>query len=231
MEEYTEKNYNEIENKIKQAANELPLPDENQLFEQVNQAKVERKKRERLLKITIPSGIAAVLCIVIALSLLLPKKETSRYFYKADLVLLNQKNEEIFYSNLYSADKKYADFSNYHLNAFNLIVTRDNNIIKGTHLGGQNKEEPDADDLGCIFKVVSYDTDVIDAKEADYDNLPETYYANGTKVEYKVSSQVDDGTTTYNYYAYTVYKNMQYLIKYISMYEDGTTFFDNIFVK
>lgn len=231
MEEYTEKNYNEIENKIKQAANELPLPDENQLFEQVNQAKAERKKRERLLKITIPSGIAAVLCIILALSLLLPKKETSRYFYKADLVLLNQKNEEIFYSNLYSADKQYADFSGYYLDAFNLIVTRDNKIIKGSYIGGQDKADPDADDIGCIFKVASYDTDVIDAKGMTYSNLPEVHYANGTKVEYKVSSQVDDGTTTYNYYAYTVYKNMQYLIEYISIYEDGTTFFDNIFVK
>ena len=34
----------------------------------------------------------------------------------------------------------------------------------------------------------------------------------------------------YNF-AYTVYKNMQYLIEYISLYKDGTTFFDNIFVK
>lgn len=232
MEENIEKKYNEIENKIKQAANDLPLPDENKLFDKVNQAKIERKKRERLLKIAIPSGIAAVLVLVLALTLLLPpKKNEIRYFHKNDLTTLNQKNEEIFYSNLYSADKKYADFSNYHLNAFNLIVTRDNNIIKGTHLGGQNKEEPDADDLGCIFKVVSYDTDVIDAKEADYDNLPETYYANGTKVEYKILPQVDDDFTTYNYCAYAVYKDMQYLIEYMSIREDGTTFFDNIFVK
>ena len=231
MDEYNEKDYNEIENKIEQAANELPLPDENQLFEQVTQAKSERKKRERLLKITIPSGIAAVLCIVIALSLLLPKKETSRYFYTTDLVLLSQKNEEIFYSNLNKEGKQYADFSDYYLNAFNLIVTKDDCIVKGTYIGGQDKENPDADDLECMFIISTYDTDVIDARGINYSNLPEIHYANGTKVEYKVSSQVDDGTTTYNYFAYTVYKNMQYLIKYISMYEDGTTFFDNIFVK
>lgn len=231
MDEYNEKDYNEIENKIEQAANELPLPDENQLFEQVNQAKSERKKRERLLKITIPSGIAAVLCIVIALSLLLPKKETSRYFYTTDLVLLSQKNEEIFYSNLNKEGKQYADFSDYYLNPFNLIVTKDDCIVKGTYIGGQDKENPDADDLECMFIISTYDTDVIDARSTNYSNLPKIHYANGTKVEYKVSSQVDDGTTTYNYFAYTVYKNMQYLIKYISMYEDGTTFFDNIFVK
>lgn len=231
MDEYNEKDYNEIENKIKQAANELPLPDENQLFEQVSQAKAERKKRERLLKITIPSGIAAVLCIVIALSLLLPKKETSRYFYTTDLVLLSQKNEEIFYSSLNKAGKQYAVFSDYHLSEFNFIVTNDDCIVKGTYIGGQDKADPDADNLECMFIISTYDTDVIDARGTNYSNLPKVHYANGTKVEYKVSSQVDDGTTTYNYYAYTVYKKMQYLIEYISMYKDGTTFFDNIFVK
>lgn len=231
MDEYNEKDYNEIENKIKQAANELPLPDENQLFEQVSQAKAERKKRERLLKITIPSGIAAVLCIVLALSLLLPKKETSRYFYTAELVFLSQKNEEIFYSNLYKEGKQYADFSDYYLNSFNLIVTNDDCIVKGTIINGQDKADSDADNLECMFIISTYDTDVIDARGTNYSNLPKVHYANGTRVEYKVSSQVDDGTTTYNYYAYTVYKNMQYLIEYISMYKDGTTFFDNIFVK
>ena len=231
MDEYNEKDYNEIENKIKQAANELPLPDENQLFEQVNQAKAERKKRERLLKSTIPSGIAAVLCIILALSLLLPKKETSRYFYTTDLVLLNQKNEEIFYSSLNKAGKQYADFSNYYFHAFNLVVTKDDCIVKGTYIGGQDKKNPDADDLECMFIIATYDLNVIDARGTNYSNLPEIHYANGTKVEYKVSSQVDDGTTTYNYFAYTVYKNMQYLIEYISLYKDGTTFFDNIFVK
>lgn len=231
MDEYNEKDYNEIENKIKQAANELPLPDENQLFEQVSQAKAERKKRERLLKITIPSGIAAVLCIVLALSLLLPKKETSRYFYTAELVFLSQKNEEIFYSNLYKEGKQYADFSDYYLNSFNLIVTNDDCIVKGTIINGQDKADSDADNLECMFIISTYDTDVIDARGTNYSNLPKVHYANRTRVEYKVSSQVDDGTTTYNYYAYTVYKNMQYLIEYISMYKDGTTFFDDIFVK
>lgn len=231
MDEYNEKDYNEIENKIKQAANEIPLPDENQLFEQVTQAKVERKKRQRLLKITIPSGIAAVLCIVIALSLLLPKKEASRYFYTTDLVLLSQKNEEIFYSNLYKEGKQYADFSDYYIYAYNLIVTNDDCIVKGTYIGGHNPIPPDTVDVEHMFYVYTYDLNVIDARGTKYSNLPEIHYANGTKVEYKVSSQVDDGTTTYNYFAYTVYKNMQYLIEYISMYEDGTTFFDNIFVK
>lgn len=233
MDEYNEKDYNEIENKIKQAANEIPLPDENQLFEQVTQAKAERKKRKRLLKITIPSGIAAVLCIVLALSLLLPPKDDTRYGYTycADLTTSYLKSEEVFYSNLQKAGKEYADFSGYYLDLLSLYIMRDSKIIKGTIISGQDKADPDADNLECMFIISTYDTDVIDARGTNYSNLPEVHYANGTKVEYKVSSQVDDGTTTYNFYAYTVYKNMQYLIEYISMYKDGTTFFDNIFVK
>ena len=110
-------------------------------------------------------------------------------------------------------------------------MTKDDCIVKGTYIGGQDKENPDADDLECMFIITTYDLNVIDARGMTYSNMPKAHYANGTKVEYKVSPQVDEGTTTYKYYAYTVYKNMQYLIEYISMYEDGTTFFDNIFVK
>ena len=177
MDEYNEKDYNEIENKIKQAANELPLPDENQLFEQVTQAKLERKKRQRLLKITIPSGIAAVLCIILALSLLLPPQDDTRYGYTycADLTTSYLTSEEVFYSNLQKAGKEYADFSAYYLDLFNLYITRDSKIIKGTNISGQDKADPDADNLECIFIISTYDTDVIDARSTNYSNLPEVY--------------------------------------------------------
>jgi len=231
MEDYTNKDYTDVEEKIKQAADDIPLPDAQILLAKVDEARAKKKKRDHMLKILIPSCVCAALCVILTLTFIFVPEENKRKYYNLnELLIYSPDSLEKIYDELKKAKKSTPDFSRYYTTEYCLVVTRCKKV-KGAIFGGQDKEDPDRDDLECLFKVYSYDTNVKVVESQEYNDLSEVHFANGTKVSYRKIVETEAGVTTYTYYANTIYKNMQYFIEYMSFYDDATVFFDNIFVK
>lgn len=171
-------------------------------------------KRRKLLIFLLSLFFSCVLILAIVLPLTLRKKEMSFLNYN-DLGKVNV-SEEQFFKDINNVGYEVLDFSKFEIYSY-IILTTDDSQVKGGIVQINN------DDLGYFLEIAFYDNTVL-LKEEDSDY--EDYVVNTTHIKYLTKFDEEIFTT----YAYANYKNLNYRIEYISLENNCTSIFEELFV-
>lgn len=166
------------------------------------------------------AGISIILLCCAALAVTLPltllKKETV-YFSPSDLTQIIV-DEERFFNEINTAGYEIIDFSGLEAESYTIFTTTNSGEIKGGQADASVKA------TGSILYVTFYDK-TVNCSDYDYFEGYDLYKVNSTEIKY--ITQQDE--TTYTTEAYAKHKNLTYHLVYLSLSNDCTSLFNELF--
>lgn len=163
--------------------------------------------------------MSLIFCAIVALAVVLPltlRKKEPTYFGSADLVHVFVDDKEQYFNAIENAGYDIINLSEYDLEDFVLLLVVDSDEIKGGKITVSDEEK------GFICYVEFYDISV--SVESDR-NKYETFTVGSTVIEYLTQY---DGSL-YTTCVYAQHKSINYKLQYLSLTDNCTVFFEEIF--
>ncbi len=215
----------DVEKKLRKSVKKIKKRKFSEVWKEIEPNLEIRKKKGFAFKRWLPL-IATSLCLIIGLSVILPltlhKKEEPVYFL--DSLSIASVEEDDFYAELQKAGLNCVDFSKYVIESCALLQTQDLKT-KGGVLDAL--DDVDAPTMLLSVEFFSFSVRFREELYADYNLF---YSVNGAEINYKLSNHLEeDGVETYEYLIKAEFREIIYLINYVSFSENVTEFFDQFF--
>ena len=170
-------------------------------------------KRNLLISVLTP-----ILCVIVILAVVLPltlrKNKEPSYFDPADLECAIVDGKEQFFAAIENKGYELIDISGYEIEECMLLVTSADKEVRG------GKFSLSSDEFICY--VSFYDSSV--SVKYDFNNF-QSYTAGSTEIKYNTKSE----DSIYKTEVYTQYKNIIYIMEYLSVSDNCTVFFEEVF--
>ncbi len=223
----------ELEKLIKESADKIEMkPFEERWNAIEGRLQKKEKKKGVNFKLVRWASLAASFCLVLALAIILPlvlkpapepmpEPPPVSYFDETELDM-NPATKDNFYFEINKTKMQVVDFSHLTLDKYFLGTTQDL-IVKGGKIENQTSV------LGYLFTIIFYDNTII-LKESNYTTLTSTLTVNNIEVRFKEqTSEVEEGIFITESTALLTYKDVTYIVEYISEKDDLSTFLSGIF--
>jgi hypothetical protein len=216
----------ETEKVIEKSIKDIKMKSFSARWAEIKDRLPEKKKRPIWIKRL--SAIAASVCGIVALAIILPLSlnkaqnqdiptETT-YFALSD-ILADTVTEEEFFAELREAKINTIDFSKLNLDVYSLAKTRDS-VVRGGKIAFDNLEETEE----YVYIITFYNETV--SVDSNYSDLKTNVNINGIDIKYETKED-----EIYESTAFVKYKDITYIIEYSSLNDDLIDFLNILFAE
>lgn len=216
----------DVEEKLRESVKKIKKRKFSEVWKEI-EPELEIKKKKRFeFKRWLPL-IATSLCLIVGLSVILPltlhKKEDELVYFLDSLGVASVEEDE-FHTSIQSAGLSCVDFSKYVIESCALLQTEDRKTKGGVLDATDNVDEP------TMLLSVEFFSSSVHFREELYADYTLLYSVNGATINYKLNNHLEeDGVETYEYLVKAEFREIIYLISYISLSDNVTEFFDEFF--
>lgn len=221
----------EVEKILEESAQKTPVRDFGEIWKDIGpvieeeQKKKKESKKSKFFKRQLP--VIASICLLIACVVVLPltlfiDREPQYFIDELGMYIVT---EEDFYEEIREARIGHVDFTDYYIESYTLLQTKDMKTVGGVIDVLDDEVAPTK-----FFKIQFFVSSVKLADNNVYNNLNLSYITNGASIQYQLKSTDGEGDeTTYEYTIKATQHRITYLIEYVSFDDNITEFFDEFF--